>query len=70
MEHIMDYDADVVFLSETWMKSNNGDITAMIKPYGYKLLHNRRRNRDIIIGVGIGVMLNVSLLLVLVLVSC
>ena len=57
----MDYDADVVFLSETWMKSNNDDITAMIKPYGYILLHNRQRNRDKIIGGCVGVMLTVSL---------
>ena len=55
----MDYGADVVVLPETWMKSNNDDITAMIKPYGYKLLHNRRRNK--IIGGCVGVMLKVSL---------
>ena len=61
MEHIIDYDADVVFVSETWMQSNNDDITAMIKPYGYKLLINRRRNRDKIIGGGVGVMLKESL---------
>ena len=36
-------------------------ITAMIKPYGYKLLHKRRRNRDNIIGGCVGVMLKVSL---------
>lgn len=61
MEHVKDHDADVVFLSETWMQSNNDDITAMIKPYGYKLLHNRRRNRDKAKGGGVGVMLKVSL---------
>ena len=55
----MDYDADVVYLSETWMKSNNDDITAMIKPYGYKIRHKRRRNRDNIIGVGVGVIKSV-----------
>ena len=56
MEHIKDYNADVVFLSETWMRSNKDDITAMIKPYGYTLVHNRRRNRDKVLGGGVGVM--------------
>ena len=46
MEHILDYKADVIFLSETWMSSDDDDITAVIKTYGYKLLHNRRRNRE------------------------
>ena len=57
MEHIIDYDADIVFLSETWMPSDNNDITAEIKSYGYKLLHNRRKDRDKIAGGGVGVML-------------
>ena len=35
MQHIKDCNADVVFLSETWMRSDKDDITAMIKPYGY-----------------------------------
>ena len=39
-------DADVVFISETWMQSNNDDITAQIKSHGYVMKHNRRRNRD------------------------
>ena len=56
MVHIKDYNADVVFLSETWMRSEKDDITAMIKPYGYTLVHNRRRNRDKVLGGGVGVM--------------
>ena len=61
MEHVKDHDADVIFLSETWMQSNNDDITAMMKPYGYKLDHNRRRNRDKLVGGGVGVMVKISL---------
>ena len=57
----MDYKADVIFLSETWMSSDDDDITAVIKTYGYKLLHNRRRNREKRIGGGVGVMLKVTL---------
>ena len=61
MEHVGGHVADVVFLSETWMRSNNDDITAMVKPYGYRPLHNRRKNRDKTIGGGVGVMIKDSL---------
>ena len=57
MEHVQDYDADVVFVSETWMQSNNDDITAQIVPYGYIMKHNRRQNRDKDHGGGVGVIL-------------
>ena len=46
MEHVKDYDADVVFVSETWMQADNDVITAEIKSHGYTMKHNRRRNRD------------------------
>ena len=61
MEHVQDYEADVVFLSETWMQSNNNEITAMVKSYGYTLLHNRRCNRDKVHGGGVGIMLKTSM---------
>ena len=47
----------LLFLSETWMPDDNNNITATIKSYGYKLLHNRRQHRDRISGRGVGVML-------------
>ena len=49
MEHLMEY-AHLLFLSETWLKSNN----AMFKEYGYNLRHNIRRNRAIALGGGVG----------------
>ena len=55
MEHLIDSDADVVFISETWMESEKNDVTAMIKDRGYKLLHNRRKNREKDTGGGVGV---------------
>ena len=57
----MDYGADLLFLSDTWMQTDKDDITAMLQTYGYKLLHNRRRNRDKVLGGGIGVILKLSL---------
>jgi len=61
IEHILDHDTDVVFLSETWMEADKNDITALIKTYGYKLIHNRRQNRDKEGGGGVGVMLKVTM---------
>ena len=57
MEHIKDRDPGIIFLTETWLKSEKSDITALIKTYGYILLHNRRKNRTKEIGGGVGIML-------------
>ena len=57
MEHIADYNADVAFISETWMPNNENDSNATIKSYGYKFLHDRRRNREKSIGGGTGIVL-------------
>ena len=57
MEHISDYDPDAIFITETWMPNGSNDITAKIKAYGYKLLHNRRKNRDKIGDGGVGIIL-------------
>ena len=62
MEHIVDCDADVAFISETWMPNDKNDTTATIKSYGYKLLHNRRKDREKIVGGGVGVMLKSNIL--------
>ena len=56
MEHVIDYNADVVFITETWMEAEKNDVTAIIKNRGYKLLHNRRKNRDKDTGGGVGIM--------------
>ena len=61
-EHITDYDADVVFLSETWMEADKNDITAKIKSRGYKLLHNRRVGREKIDGGGVGIAVRCTLI--------
>ena len=61
LEHVVDQEADVVVLSETWMEADNNDITALIKDSGYKLLHNRRKDRDKEVGGGVGVMVKHSM---------
>ena len=63
MEHVKDYEADVIFLTETWMQFDNDDVTATVKTHGYKLLHNRRRNREkSTTGGGVGFMVKSSLI--------
>ena len=61
LEHITDYDADIVFVSETWMDSNINEITAAVKTYDYELLHCRRDGREKELGGGAGIMLKASL---------
>ena len=33
MEHVLDYNTDLVFLCELWLQSNTNSITAKIKDY-------------------------------------
>ena len=49
-----------MFLSETWIETDKNDITVMVKSCGYKLLHNRRRDREKEIG-GVGVLVKTSI---------
>ena len=56
----MDRKPNIVFLNETWLKSEASDITALVKTYGYQLVHNRRKNREKETGGGVGVMLKVG----------
>ena len=61
MEHILDLDADIVFLTETWLDSEKNYITAEAKSYGYKLLHDRRKDRDKEKGGGVGILIRATL---------
>ena len=61
MEHILDRDSDVVFLTETWLKDDKNAITAEIKTYGYRLLHNRRKDREKERGGGVGILVRSTL---------
>ena len=57
MEHILDCNSDIVFLTETWLQTDENAITAEMKTYGYELLHNRRKDRKKEIGGGVGVLI-------------
>ena len=61
MEHIRDHDPSIGFLTETWLKSEVSDVTALVKTYGYRLLHNRRKNREKQTGGGVGVLLKTGM---------
>ena len=56
MEHVIDEDADVVIITETWLKSNTNEVTSAVKDYGYELYHNHRKDRAKITGGGVGVL--------------
>ena len=56
MEHVMDYEADIVFLSETWLKSQKNEVTSIVKDYGYTLKHSIRKNRTKETGGGVGIL--------------
>ena len=60
MEHILDRNSDVVFLTETWLQSDKNAVTAEIQTYGYKLLHNRRKDREKDRGGGVGILVKSS----------
>ena len=61
MEHIMDRNSDIVFLTETWLQADKNSVTAEIKTYGYELLHNRRKDRAKERGGGVGVLVKNTL---------
>ena len=35
MEHLLDRNPEIVFLSETWMKADKDNVTALVKTFGY-----------------------------------
>ena len=61
MECATDRDADIMFLSETWLRSRKNNVTAEVDEYGYTLYHTIRKNRAKETGGGVGVMLKKTL---------
>ena len=57
----MDRQSDIVFLTETWLHSDNNSISAEAKTFGYKFLHNRRKDREKEGGDGVGFLVKSSL---------
>ena len=62
MEQVIDHNADVIFITETWLKSDKNKITAEIQEYGYRLKHCVRNDavKDRGGGVGIAVRSTIS----------
>ena len=56
MEHVIDFDADLVFLCELWLKSNCNSVTAKVKDHNYLLLHSIRKNSTKSRGGGVGLL--------------
>ena len=61
MEHILDRDSDIAFLTETWLTSECNHVTAMVKTHGYELLHCRRKNSVKEVGGGVGVLVKAKI---------
>ena len=53
----MDRIPNIVFLQETWLKTKKSYVTALVKDYGYVLIHNIRKNRAKELGGGVGILL-------------
>ena len=58
LEHILDFDADLVFLCELWLKSDVNSITAKFKDRNYVLLHSIRKNSIKSRGGGVGLLIS------------
>ena len=56
MEHVLDFNADLVFLCELWLKTDNNAVTAKIKDYNYLILHNIRKSSTKNRGGGVGLL--------------
>ena len=61
MEHVLDHNPDVIFLTETWLQDEKNALTAEVKTYGYRLLHNPRKDREKERGGGVGIMVRSSI---------
>ena len=61
MEHVIDFDSDIVFFTETWLKFEKCKLTADFKDFGYKLLHLIRTDSAKSRGGGVGILLKSNL---------
>ena len=57
MEHVLDTESNVIFLTETWLTSMKSRYTADIKEYGFKLLHRIRKSEVKDRGGGVGILI-------------
>ena len=56
MECLLDQMADIAFITETWLTSQNNDVTANVKSYGFNLCHTIRQDVNKSRGGGVGIL--------------
>ena len=61
MEHVLDYKADIVFVTETWQTTMNNKVTAIVKEYGYTLYHTIRNHDTKSRAGGVGLLCSTQL---------
>ena len=61
METAADSDADIMLLSETWLRSRKNNVTAIVDEFGYSLHHTIRKHRAKETGGGVGVLVKKTL---------
>ena len=55
MAYVTDNEITLTFVSETWLFSQNNDITEKIKSYGYKIIHTPRKSETKSLGGGVAI---------------
>ena len=61
MEHVLDHNADIVFVTETWQTTMNNKVTATVKEYGYTLYHTIRNHDTKSRAGGVGLLCSTQL---------
>ena len=61
LEHLLDHQSTIVFNSETWLRDDVSYVNALVKSFGYILVHNRRKNRAKLTGGGVGILLRLNM---------
>jgi hypothetical protein len=61
MTYMIDNHISICFVSESWLTSDNNNITATIKSYGFNIIHKPRRNCDKLRGGGVAIIFHSSL---------
>ena len=45
MQTLIDSDINLAFITETWLSDDTGNITSIIRSYGYQIFHTDRSSR-------------------------
>ena len=61
MSYLQDNDILISFMSETWLTENQNNVTAVIKSYGYNIIHKPRSDDAKTRGGGVAIVFKKSL---------